>query len=1252
MAESASRPSSSTADGASVSHAPPSLSMPAGRASSTAFPSSASTSRRRCTSTGAGNLWTDLALPFTASINDFDVNNKEEDVHKMEKWRRSSLVLNSARRFRYTADLESKSQPLPLLHASLLPPGLQAAQDSSLPVAQAEGFSYGTVALRQLVEGADSKALERMGGVQGVARGLGTDLVAGLSGSKDDLDRRVRVYGSNTYPEKPFKGFFSFVWDAMQDLTLMILAICATLSLVVGVATEGVAEGWYDGAGILLSILLVVSVTAVSDYRQALQFSELDREKKKVSMDVVRGGQRTRMSIYDIVVGDVIMLATGDVVPADGLFISGYSLVIDESSMTGESLPLQKNSEAPFLLSGTKVQDGNASMLAVGVGMNTEWGSLMAKLTDAGDDETPLQVKLNGVATLVGRLGLVVAVLVFIVLMGRQLANTDLAKWGMPDTLKVVDNFAVAVTIIVVAVPEGLPLAVTLSLAFAMKRMMSDKALVRKLAACETMGSATTICSDKTGTLTANQMTVVQAWLQGTVVATLTNSPQVRSTALFLSFPNPLVPSLLPFLPPPPSDHCSLHCNKSAADAVLPLPLSTLPPAPPLCVVAGEPVPSVHVGAAAVHLHQHHWRAMSRSERGVQVVRVDPFNSKRKRMAVVIKLPDGTHRVHWKGAAEIILGMCDTSIGKDGAAVPLSHSELDATILSFANSALRTLSVAYRDLKPSEVPANGVWTDETPVPDSGLTLLGVVGIKDPLRAGVAEAVRLCKSAGIKHVWAWVMCALVMCGRVVRVGWGRVCACMWVAWHQVRMVTGDNLNTGMAIARECGILTEGGEAIEGPKFRTLTRDQMKELLPRLQVRALPPSALIPCATPLILHFLSPHAMLPALLFPTCYASCPPLPTASHPITIFVLPSPPSLCPLASPYPTSPTTTCVMARSSPTDKHTMVNCLREMGEVVAVTGDGTNDAPALKEADIGLAMGIAGTEVAKESADVIIMDDNFSSIVNVAKWGRSVYTNIQKFVQFQLTVNIVALVTNFVSACITGSAPLTAVQLLWVNLIMDTLGALALATEPPTDSLMLKPPVGRRTPFISSIMWRNIAGQSVFQLALMAALQMYGDKMFGFTAVDKEGVLRLNTIIFNTFVLLPAKLVLVPLRACLAPAMLCREQVFNEINSRNMEALDVFSGILSNYVFVAIMPRHRLLPGRARAGPWQACLHCAALTARLAALCGAGRHCLPVAAVVKLIPVPARTASDALATTPAAVHAAAARRRACSSCPTRV
>ncbi|RLN17261.1 calcium-transporting ATPase 2, plasma membrane-type-like [Panicum miliaceum] len=416
------------------------------------------------------------------------------------------------------------------------------------------------------------------------------------------------------------------------------------------------------------------------------------------------------------------------------------------------------------------------------------------------------------------------------------------------------EKLAVHVTIIVVAVPEGLPLAVTLSLAFAMKKMMKDKALVRQLAACETMGSATIICSDKTGTLTTNCMSVVKACVCG-------NTMEVNS-------------------PPAPSNFSS-------------------------------------------------------------------------------KLPEA--------ALEILL----ESI--------------------FNNT-----------------------------------------------AGVRQSVATCRSAGI----------------------------------EVRMITGDNINTAKAIARECGILTEDGLAIEGAEFREKNHKELIELIPKMQV---------------------------------------------------------------------------LARSSPLDKHTLVKHLRTtFNEVVAVTGDGTNDAPALREADIGLAMGIAGTEVAKESADVVILDDNFSTIVTVAKWGRSVYVNIQKFVQFQLTVNVVALLVNFSSACFTGDAPLTAVQLLWVNMIMDTLGALALATEPPDDNLMTKAPVGRRGKFITKVMWRNILGQSIFQFAVMWYLQTQGKYLFGLEGSDADTVL--NTIIFNTFVF-------------------C--QVFNEVSSRDMEEINVLKGLPDNSIFMGIL-----------------------------------------------------------------------------------
>ncbi|KAF2612694.1 hypothetical protein F2Q70_00012921 [Brassica cretica] len=419
-----------------------------------------------------------------------------------------------------------------------------------------------------------------------------------------------------------------------------------------------------------------------------------------------------------------------------------------------------------------------------------------------------------------------------------------------------------------------------------------------------------------------------------------------------------------------------------------------------------------------------------------KVVKVEPFNSTKKRMGVVIELPEGGGRLraHTKGASEIVLAACDKVVNSSGEVVPLDEESvnyLNVKISEFANEALRTLCLAYMDLE------NGFSPDEA-IPASGFTCVGIVGIKDPVRPGVKESVELCRRAGIT----------------------------------VRMVTGDNINTAKAIARECGILTDDGIAIEGPVFREKSQEELLELIPKIQV---------------------------------------------------------------------------MARSSPMDKHTLVKQLRTtFDEVVAVTGDGTNDAPALHEADIGLAMGIAGTEVAKESADVIILDDNFSTIVTVAKWGRSVYINIQKFVQFQLTVNVVALIVNFSSACLTGSAPLTAVQLLWVNMIMDTLGALALATEPPNNELMKRLPVGRRGNFITNAMWRNILGQSVYQFIVIWFLQAKGKSVFGLDGPDST--LMLNTLIFNCFVF-------------------C--QVFNEISSREMEEIDVFKGILDNYVFVVVV-----------------------------------------------------------------------------------
>ncbi|XP_048593016.1 putative calcium-transporting ATPase 11, plasma membrane-type [Brassica napus] len=951
-------------------------------------------------------------------LKDFQVEAKNPSLEARQRWRSSvSIVKNRARRFRMISNLEKLAEnekkrcqiqekirvAFYVQKAALqfIDAGARREYKLTDEVRQA-GFHVEADELASMVRNHDTRSLTKSGGAEGIAQKLSVSLTEGVRSS--ELHIREKIYGANRYAEKPARSFLTFVWEALQDVTLIILMVCAVVSIGVGVATEGFPKGMYDGTGILLSIILVVMVTAVSDYRQSLQFRDLDREKKKINIQVTRDGNRQEVSIDDLVVGDVVHLSIGDRVPADGVFITGYNLEIDESSLSGESEPSHVNKEKPFLLSGTKVQNGSAKMLVTTVGMRTEWGKLMETLSEGGEDETPLQVKLNGVATIIGKIGLGFAVLTFVVLCVRfvigKAAAGGISEWSSEDALTLLDYFAIAVTIIVVAVPEGLPLAVTLSLAFAMKQLMKDRALVRHLAACETMGSSTCICTDKTGTLTTNHMVVNKVWICENIKERreenfeLNLSEQVKNLLIQAIFQN---------------TGSEVVKDKEGKTQIL-----------------GSPTERAILefglllgGDVEMQRREH------------KILKIEPFNSDKKKMSVLTSHSGGKVRAFCKGASEIVLKMCEKVVDSSGKSVPLTEEKIAAVsevIEGFASEALRTLCLVYTDL--DEAPSGDL-------PDGGYTLVAVVGIKDPVRPGVREAVQTCQNAGIT----------------------------------VRMVTGDNISTAKAIAKECGILTAGGVAIEGSEFRNLPPHEMRAILPKIQV---------------------------------------------------------------------------MARSLPLDKHTLVNNLRKIGEVVAVTGDGTNDAPALHESDIGLAMGIAGTEVAKENADVIIMDDNFATIVNVARWGRAVYINIQKFVQFQLTVNVVALIINFVSACITGSAPLTAVQLLWVNMIMDTLGALALATEPPNEGLMKRQPIGRTASFITRAMWRNIIGQSIYQLIVLGILNFYGKQILNLNGPDSTAVL--NTIIFNSFVF-------------------C--QVFNEVNSREIEKINVFEGMFSSWVFVAVM-----------------------------------------------------------------------------------
>ncbi|KAK6161456.1 hypothetical protein DH2020_004837 [Rehmannia glutinosa] len=894
-------------------------------------------------------------------------SNMEQPPSDSEATKTSSLMtsLSSASYYRQTASksVTGYHHAPPETHGTVieLGPNNSAATGPDNHPHLGSGFSnVDRSALSKLVKEKSLDGLATLGGVEKITTSLKTDAQNGIRGDVEDISLRTKAFGTNSYDKPPTKSLFCFVYEAFKDSTILILLVCAVLLLAFGIKHNGRKDGWYDGGSILIAVFLVLSVSAISDFRLNKKFDKLSKVSSNILVEVVRNGRRQQISIFEIVVGDIICLKIGDQVPGDGLFIAGHSLQVDESSLTGESDHVEIDGiNNPFLFSGTKVADGYGTMLVTSVGMNTSWGEMMSTISRDSDEETPLQERLYKLTSSIGMIGLIVAFLVLVALLVRYFTgHTENAngnkefngsKMKVDDVINVVVRIiAAAVTILVVAIPEGLPLAVTLNIAYSMKRMMADQALVRKLSACETMGSATTICTDKTGTLTMNQMKVTRFW-QGKQPMEGMNCAMIASNVLELF-------------------HQGIGLNttggvyKSTVNSHLEF--------------SGSPTEKAILSWAVLELDMD----MEAVKRDCNILHVEAFNSVKKRSGVLMKKvdQDDTYHVHWKGAAEMILAMCSHYYDSDGKTKAFDDDErlrFNQIIQGMAASSLRCIAFAHKQV--SEVKGQNLFQENE------LTLMGLIGLKDPCRPGVKKAVEDCQCAGVN----------------------------------VKMITGDNVFTAKAIATECGILSLNQEAndglvVQGFEFRNYTEEERMEKVENIRV---------------------------------------------------------------------------MARSSPFDKLLMVQCLKKKGHVVAVTGDGTNDAPALKEADIGLSMGIQGTDVAKESSDIVILDDNFVSVATVLRWGRCVYNNIQKFIQFQLTVNIAALIINFVGAVSSGEVPLTAVQLLWVNLIMDTLGALALATEKPTHELMGQRPVGRNQPLISNFMWRNLLAQALYQISVLLILQ---------------------------------------------------------------------------------------------------------------------------------------------------------------------
>uniref|UniRef100_A0A671Z239 Calcium-transporting ATPase n=1 Tax=Sparus aurata TaxID=8175 RepID=A0A671Z239_SPAAU len=958
--------------------------------------------------------------------------------------------------------------------------------------------------LRSLMELRGAEALSKIGesyeDIQGLCNRLKTSPIDGLSGQPADIEKRKEVFGANLIPPKKPKTFLQLVWEALQDVTLIILEVAAVVSLGLsffrppeaerdhcGKAAGGVEDeteseaGWIEGAAILLSVICVVLVTAFNDWSKEKQFRGLQsRIEQEQKFTVVRGGQVIQIPVAEIVVGDVAQVKYGDLLPADGVLIQGNDLKIDESSLTGESDHVKKTQEKdPMLLSGTHVMEGSGKMLVTAVGVNSQTGIIFTLLgnkgkqkkkaskaqdgaamemqplnSDEGADaeekkkanlpkkeKSVLQGKLTKLAVQIGKAGLVMSAITVIILVVLFIVDTFWIQ-GLPwvkDCTPIyiqffVKFFIIGVTVLVVAVPEGLPLAVTISLAYSVKKMMKDNNLVRHLDACETMGNATAICSDKTGTLTMNRMTVVQAFLAEKHYKKVPEPENIPSSIMDLLILGIAV-------------NCAYTTKIMPPEKEGGLPRQV-----------GNKTECALLGFS--NDLKRDYQAIRHEIPEEKLYKVYTFNSVRKSMSTVLKMADGSYRMFSKGASEILLKKCYkilTANGESKVFRPRDRDDMVKKVIEpMASEGLRTICLAYRDFAPSEGEPD--WDNENDIL-SGLTCICVVGIEDPVRPEVPDAIRKCQRAGIT----------------------------------VRMVTGDNINTARAIATKCGILLPGDDFIclEGKEFNRRIRNEKGEIE---QERI--------------------DKIWPKLR--------------------------------------------VLARSSPTDKHTLVkgiidSTVIEQRQVVAVTGDGTNDGPALKKADVGFAMGIAGTDVAKEASDIILTDDNFSSIVKAVMWGRNVYDSISKFLQFQLTVNVVAVIVAFTGACITQDSPLKAVQMLWVNLIMDTFASLALATEPPTEALLLRKPYGRNKPLISRTMMKNILGQGVYQLIIIFTLLFAGEQIFdidsGRNAPLHAPPSEHYTIVFNTFVMM---------------------QLFNEINARKIHGeRNVFEGIFNNLIFCSIV-----------------------------------------------------------------------------------
>ena len=1003
----------------------------------------------------------------------------------------------------------------------------------------------------------DLKHFEEPNAIKNLLISLKTSDINGIS--SQSINEREEEFGSNKVFVEPVPPFCSYVWEALEDMMVRILIVCAVVQIVLGCTlSDDPSKDWIDGVSIIVAILVVVLVGSITNYQKETKFHELNEvQNAGTKYRIIRDGKTEEYISDDILVGDLIMVNYGDIMAADLLLIEGNGIKMDESALTGESDAMKKEpyhickelldkSEkdsklpSPLILSGTNCIEGSGKAIVLAVGDHSQKGIIRRTVDNAQENsQTPLEEKLERIASMIGYFGLGAGIVTLVALFIRfgisypaQMKDyqkdskvesimtyflfnfpdkkSDAKVYGNtnnsltnPNTMiakNILDIIILCISIIVVAIPEGLPLAVTLSLAFSIKKLMDYNNLVRKMHACETMGGANYICTDKTGTLTKNEMSVFKVLTGNNDFQLEQNVSQENVGRLDNATSNYDTQRQIR------EDHNLYFKNEQYWEVLK------------VAIALNVECSITKLERSDINGDNERCETKNKTDKafidflyrlkspiGVEKEKYlknqasfkqFPFDSKRKRMTTFVFNDDfpNKYRLFSKGGGENAALFCKSYLDpENGTIKPMDDNTIEKiknTIKEYNKDKLRSLYVAYKDITKEEFKNCEKVNDEGKLIDTyGMVFLAVFGIRDSLRDGVKEAVKKCHEASVNVI----------------------------------MVTGDNIVTATAIAKECGILGAevdlrdlGPDKIEHDPEAMNDESRKKEYINELirnKPKAITGNSFYNCVGGLICDECKKDTNL--CKCPKTLAEAEEMKKRNkenglRPIKKDVIKN-------MKNFEIITKRLNVMARSQPIHKYALVLGLRDLKHVVAVTGDGTNDAPALSKSDVGFAM-FAGTDIAKEASDIVIIDNNFSSIVTAIIYGRNIYDNIRKFLQFQLSVNFCACLIVFICACIGNETPLTPIQMLWVNLIMDSLGSLALATEPPYEELLQRAPTKRSESIINGRMWKHIVIQSLIQIVILLILYLIAPNF-----VKEQDLERLaeNTIINYCYGEMPGK-----------------------------------------------------------------------------------------------------------------------------------